>query len=85
MYKNFSLLYILIFYDVIIGLITYIIIHTSSFACLRGAACERYAFAGSRLSGVSKNYAVRLANMSRPSGSSSTYKHLQFMDYKIQN
>ena len=48
-------------------------------------AYERYAFAGSRPLGVSKNYAPRLANMSRPSGSSSTYKHLKFMNYKIQN
>ena len=49
------------------------------FACLRCAVCERYAFAGSRPSGVSKNCTSRL-----PSGSSSTYKYLQFIRLKLK-
>ena len=56
-----------------------LIINTSRFACLRFAAYERYAFVGSRFSGVLKNLAPRLANLSGPSSSSSTYKYLQFI------
>ena len=48
------------------------------------ALCERYAFAGSRPSGVSNNYTSRLADLSRPSGSSSTYKYLQFIRLKLK-
>ena len=61
-----------------------IIIITSRFASLRCAACERVAFAGNRLSGVSENYDLRLADLSRPSGSSSTYKYLQFIGLKLK-
>ena len=56
---------------VVVVVVVVVVIVTSRFACLRCAACERYAFAGSP-SGVSKNYASRLADLSRPSGSSST-------------
>ena len=61
-----------------------ICIYTSRFACLRCASCERYAFAENRLSGVSKNYASPLADLSRPSGFSSTYIYLQFIGLKLK-
>ena len=64
---------------------TFVVLYiTSRFACLRCAACERYAFAGNRPSGVSKNYALRLADLSRPSGSSFTYKYLQLLGLKLK-
>ena len=54
------------------------------FACLRCAACERYAFAGNRPLGDSKNCASQLADLSPPSSSFSTYKYLQFIGLKLK-
>ena len=68
----------------VLGIQIIYIYTTSRFACLRCAACERYTFAGNRPSDVSKNYASRLADLSRPSGSSSTYKYLQFIGLKLK-
>ena len=86
-YKHFSFIHIIDFYkqinlnSVIVhsNMVLHVdIIITSRFACFRCAACKRYA-SENRPSGVSKNYATRLANLSCSSGSSSTYKYLQFM------